>query len=52
VPVRKLLMGMPPEKIISRDAMAHPDLLDWYIDFAKCAEAASPPDDHLGNEQA
>lgn len=34
VPIRKLIMGMPPEKAASRDAMANPLLLDWYAAFA------------------
>ncbi|MGH8518326.1 MAG: acetoacetate--CoA ligase, partial [Panacagrimonas sp.] len=34
VPVRKILMGWPLEKAASRDAMANPASIDWYIDFA------------------
>jgi acetoacetyl-CoA synthetase len=34
VPIRKLTMGLPADKVISRDAMAVPNLLDWYIAFA------------------
>jgi acetoacetyl-CoA synthetase len=34
VPIRKLLMGMAPEKAASRDAMANPSALDWFIAFA------------------
>ena len=37
VPVRKLLMGAPPEQAASRDIMARPDLLDWYVAFARNA---------------
>jgi len=41
VPVRKLVMGMAPEKAASRDAMADPALLDWYVDFANRPEVAA-----------
>jgi acetoacetyl-CoA synthetase len=40
VPIRKLVSGMAPEKVVSRDAMANPALLDWYIDFAARPEVA------------
>ena len=42
VPVRKLVMGTPPEKAASRDAMATPAALDWYVDFARTHGAATP----------
>jgi acetoacetyl-CoA synthetase len=35
VPVRRILAGMPPEKVASRDAMMQPDALDWYVRFAE-----------------
>ena len=35
VPVRKLVMGTPPERAASRDAMASPTALDWYVEFAR-----------------
>lgn len=35
VPVRKLLMGVAPERAFSRDAMKDPALMDWYIQFAQ-----------------
>jgi len=34
VPVRKILMGVTPEKAASRDAMTNPAALDYFIDFA------------------
>jgi acetoacetyl-CoA synthetase len=34
VPVRKLLMGWPLEKAASRDAMANPDAIDFFLDYA------------------
>jgi acetoacetyl-CoA synthetase len=35
VPVRKILMGTPPEKAASRDAMANPESIDYFIRFAQ-----------------
>jgi len=34
VPIKKLLLGHPPEQIANRDAMANPDCLDWYFAYA------------------
>ena len=34
LPIKKLLLGHPLEKIINRDAMANPGCLDWYLNFA------------------
>lgn len=41
VPIRKLLAGAAATSVASRDAMADPSLLDWYISFAKRAAMAS-----------
>jgi len=35
VPVKKLLLGQPADKVAHRDAMSNPDSLDWYVDFAR-----------------
>ncbi|WP_220443957.1 acetoacetate--CoA ligase [Pararhodobacter zhoushanensis] len=34
VPVRKLLLGQPVDKVASRDATKNPAALDWFADFA------------------
>jgi acetoacetyl-CoA synthetase len=34
VPVKKLLLGQPAEKAVSRDAMANPHLLEYFVAFA------------------
>jgi len=34
LPIKKLLLGQPVDKIINREAMANPGCLDWYLDFA------------------
>ena len=34
LPIKKLLLGQPMEKVVNRDAMANPASLDWYVEFA------------------
>ena len=40
LPVKKLLLGQPVEKVINKEAMANPACLDWYVGFAQryCAQ--------------
>jgi acetoacetyl-CoA synthetase len=33
LPIKKLLLGHPIEKVINKDAMANPGCLDWYLEF-------------------
>ncbi|NCU67797.1 acetoacetate--CoA ligase [Acidovorax sp. 210-6] len=41
LPIKKLLLGQPLEKVVNRDAMANPGCLDWYVAFAaRRAQAA------------
>ena len=35
LPIKRLLLGHPLEKVINRDAMANPGCLEWYLEFAK-----------------
>ena len=35
LPIKKLLLGQPLDKVLNRDAMANPHCLDWYADFAR-----------------
>jgi acetoacetyl-CoA synthetase len=35
LPIKKLLLGHPLEKVINKDAMANPGCLDWYLAFAQ-----------------
>ncbi|HEX7890894.1 MAG TPA: acetoacetate--CoA ligase [Ramlibacter sp.] len=35
LPIKKLLLGQPIEKVVNRDAMANAGCLEWYVDFAK-----------------
>jgi acetoacetyl-CoA synthetase len=41
LPIKKLLLGQPIEKVVNRDAMANPGCLDWYVEFAKQRAASS-----------
>ena len=34
LPIKKLLLGQPIEKVLNRDAMANPGCLAWYVDYA------------------
>jgi len=41
LPIKKLLLGQPLEKVVNQDAMANPGCLDWYVAFAaRRAQAA------------
>jgi acetoacetyl-CoA synthetase len=35
LPIKKLLLGQPIDKVVNKDAMANPGCLDWYIALAK-----------------
>ena len=35
LPIKKLLLGQPLDKIVNQDAMANPACLDWYVAFAQ-----------------
>ncbi|MEJ8822046.1 acetoacetate--CoA ligase [Variovorax humicola] len=35
LPIKKLLLGQPIEKVVNREAMANPGCLDWYVEFAQ-----------------
>ncbi|MBV7456345.1 acetoacetate--CoA ligase [Acidovorax sp. sif1233] len=34
LPIKKLLLGQPIEKVVNKDAMANPGCLDWYVALA------------------
>jgi len=42
LPIKKLLLGHPVEKVINREAMANPACLDWYLTFARDFLARAP----------
>ena len=35
LPVKKLMLGHPLEKVVNKDAMANPGCLDWYVELAR-----------------
>lgn len=35
LPIKKLLLGQPLDKVINREAMANPGCLDWYVAYAE-----------------
>jgi acetoacetyl-CoA synthetase len=35
VPIRKLLLGMHVDQVANRAAMANPESLDWYVEYAR-----------------
>ena len=39
LPIKKLLLGQPIEKVVNKDAMANPGCLDWYVAFARSRQA-------------
>ena len=39
VPVKRILMGTPVEKAASRDSLANPAALDWFVDLAAKLDA-------------
>ena len=42
VPLKRIFLGQPPEKVLNRDAMANPQCLDWYLALAASARQAPP----------
>jgi acetoacetyl-CoA synthetase len=35
LPVKRILMGTPPEEAASRDSLANPKALDFFVEFAR-----------------
>ncbi len=35
VPVKKLLLGGDPSRVVNRDSMANPGSFDWFVDYAR-----------------
>jgi len=42
VPVKRILMGTPPTQAASRDALANPAALDWFVELATTLDPAPP----------
>jgi acetoacetyl-CoA synthetase len=43
VPVKRILMGTPPEKAASRDSLANPAALDYFVEMAARLGASTAP---------
>jgi acetoacetyl-CoA synthetase len=41
LPIKKLMLGHPLEKVVNKDAMANPGCLDWYVALAQQHQARS-----------
>jgi acetoacetyl-CoA synthetase len=41
LPIKKLMLGQPLEKVVNREAMANPGCLDWYVHMARAHLARS-----------
>jgi len=41
LPIKKLLLGQPLQKVVNPEAMANPGSLGWYVEFAARRAAAS-----------
>ncbi|MDO4591963.1 MAG: acetoacetate--CoA ligase, partial [Comamonadaceae bacterium] len=35
LPIKKLLLGQPLEKVVNKDTMANPASLDWFVGYAQ-----------------
>jgi len=44
LPVKRILQGVAPDAVASRDALLNPDTLDAYIAFARTRTATQPPE--------
>jgi acetoacetyl-CoA synthetase len=40
LPIKKLLLGQPLEKVVNREAMANPGCLEWYVTLARTRASA------------
>jgi len=41
LPIKKLLLGQPIDKVVNREAMANPQCLAWYEAFARAHQAGA-----------
>jgi acetoacetyl-CoA synthetase len=43
VPLKRIFLGQPPDKVLNRDAMANPQCVDWYLALATSFSARTAP---------
>ncbi|MDO9167292.1 MAG: acetoacetate--CoA ligase [Rhodoferax sp.] len=41
LPIKKLLLGQPLEKVVNREAMANPGCLEWYVALARSRQSGA-----------
>jgi acetoacetyl-CoA synthetase len=39
VPIKRILMGEPPARVASRESLANPEALDWFVEYAAARRA-------------
>jgi acetoacetyl-CoA synthetase len=39
VPVKRILLGAEPERVASRDSLANPSALDWFVEWARTSRS-------------
>jgi acetoacetyl-CoA synthetase len=39
VPLKRILMGEPPDEVLSRDSLADPEAVDWFASYGKALRA-------------
>ena len=42
VPVKRILMGADPEKVVSRDSLANPEALDYFVELLRVRRLRAP----------
>ncbi|MEO6270976.1 MAG: acetoacetate--CoA ligase [Lautropia sp.] len=42
VPIKRILLGHPAAKVVNRDSMANPAVIDWFIAFAEARRLENP----------
>ena len=43
IPIKRILLGHPVAKVVNRDSMANPGIIDWFTGFAGARRAQEPP---------
>jgi hypothetical protein len=39
VPLKRILMGEPPDEVLSRDSLADPEAVDWFASYGETLRA-------------
>src|SRR5215210_2767846 len=49
VPVKRILMGQPPERAASRDSLANPEALDYFVELANVTSPKASREERAGS---